>query len=109
MKRTDRSAATLDERTGGLGTGTMLELMAMFRRESATEFVRCGSRRRLRGFEVEERQLTALDMSLVQLFERTELVAPAVEGWRHSEVLQKSSRTSNALQERQEKNHGRCL
>lgn len=109
MKRTDRSAATLDERTGGLGTGTTLDLMAMFRQESATEFVRCGSRRRLGGFEVEERQLTALDMSLVQVFERTELVAPAVEGGRHGEVLQKSSRTSNALQERQEKNHGRCL
>jgi hypothetical protein len=30
LKRTDRSAATLDERTGGLGTGKTLEPMAMF-------------------------------------------------------------------------------
>jgi hypothetical protein len=48
-----------------------------------------------------DHQRTALDVSLVQVLERTELVAPAVEGWRrHGEVLQKSSSTSNALFER---------
>jgi hypothetical protein len=53
--------------------------------------------------------LTAVDMFPVQVLERTELVSPAVEGRRHGEVLQKSSRTSNALLVCQEKNHGRCV
>lgn len=41
--------------------------------------------------------LTALDMSLVQVLERAELVSPAVEGRRHGKMLQKSSKSSNTL------------
>ena len=50
-----------------MGTDDTLDSMAMFRRRSATELVRCGSRRRLGGFEVKGSPHRPMDRHLPPL------------------------------------------
>lgn len=87
LKRTDRSAATLDERTGGLGTDDTLTSMAA---------------------SGEAAQQGRWDVGRAGVYEG-EVGRPrtGLGGWRHGGLLQKSTTTSNALREGVAKKHGR--
>jgi hypothetical protein len=94
MKRTDRSAAALAERTGGWGTGDGSEATAMFRHKDGDGGQGRGPDRRQKratlskgSSQANGLSLTALDVSLVHGLERAETAPPGGGRRRHGDML----------------------